>query len=222
MVSSLSRALALGLAGAATLALGGCYQDGYGYGGVEVGAGYYDSPYGGYGYGDAYEGGAYYGGGYYGGGYPAYGWFDGFYYPGSGIYIYDRGGHRRQMRDGDWRHWRSGGGEGHAGRGPGDGYGYGGRGPGGGHGDRGGPGGPPPPGAPGPGGYPGQRGLAGQGAMQGQQRPGGNPQGWAAQRSTGNAAPAPGFQNQSRQGFAPRPAPTAPAFAPARGRSHPR
>jgi hypothetical protein len=98
--------LATGLAGAATLALGGCYDDGYGYGGVSVGAG---SVYGGgYGYDPYYDGYGY-------GGYPAYGWFDGFYYPGNGYYVYDRGGRRFQMRDRDRQHWQGGGRNGQAG-----------------------------------------------------------------------------------------------------------
>ncbi|MCP1469565.1 hypothetical protein J3E64_001240 [Sphingobium sp. OAS761] len=95
---------AMGLAGA--LALGGCaYDDGYG--GVSVGTGYY----GGYGngYGDPYWGSGYYPGGY-------YGWYDGFYYPGNGYYVYDRGGRRHRWTDGQRRHW-----EGRRGRHDGDG-----------------------------------------------------------------------------------------------------
>lgn len=81
---------AMGLAGA--LALGGCaYDDGYGYGGVSVGTGYYA----GGGYYDDYG----YGPGGYGG------WYNGFYYPGSGYYIYDRGGTRHRWDDGQRRYW---------------------------------------------------------------------------------------------------------------------
>jgi len=112
------RSLALGVVGAATLALGGCYDDGYGYSGVSVGVGtgYYGAPYGyggygGYGYGDPY-----YASGY-GYGYPAYGWYDGFYYPGNGFYVYDQGGRRFRMRDRDRQHWQ--GGERQAGNWPG-------------------------------------------------------------------------------------------------------
>lgn len=76
-----------GIALGSLLTLGGCYEDGYGYGGVSAGYGY---P--GYGYGDPYYG--------YG-----YGWYDGFYYPGSGYYIYDRGGHRHRWNDHHRRHW---------------------------------------------------------------------------------------------------------------------
>lgn len=85
---------AMGLAGA--LALGGCYDDGYGYGGVSVGTGYYGNGYYGGGYADPY-----YGSGYY----PGYGWYDNFYYPGSGYYVYDRGGRRHRWNDGQRRYW---------------------------------------------------------------------------------------------------------------------
>jgi hypothetical protein len=55
----------------------------YGYGGVGVGGGYGSYGYDGYGYG--YPAGAY---GY---GYePYWGWYDGYYYPGTGYYVYDR------------------------------------------------------------------------------------------------------------------------------------
>ena len=82
---------ALGLAGA--LALGGCaYDDGYGYGGVSVGSGYYGGGY--------YD--PYYSPGYYPGG---YGWYDNYYYPGSGYYVYDRGGRRHRWTDGQRRYW---------------------------------------------------------------------------------------------------------------------
>jgi hypothetical protein len=95
-MATLLKTLGLGLAGAATLALGGCYDDGYGYGGVAVGAG---SVYGGgYGYDPYYDGYGY-------GGYPAYGWYNGFYYPGTGYYVYDRGGRRQRWRDSDRHYW---------------------------------------------------------------------------------------------------------------------
>lgn len=87
----LGRKAAAALALASALALGGCY-DGYGYGGVSAGYGYndpglYGSPYG------------------YGGIGPGYGWNDGFYYPGSGYYVYDRGGARHRWNDGQRRYW---------------------------------------------------------------------------------------------------------------------
>jgi len=74
------------LISAAAVALGGCA-----YGDVGLGLGY--GGYGGYGdYGYAYGPYGGYGAypGYYGGfGAPYYGWYDSFYYPGSGIYVYD-------------------------------------------------------------------------------------------------------------------------------------
>ena len=83
---------------ASAFALGGCaYGDlglGLGYGSPYGTYGYggygYGSPYyGGYGYGSPYYGGYGYGSpyGYYGS--PYYGWYNGFYYPGSGYYVYD-------------------------------------------------------------------------------------------------------------------------------------
>jgi hypothetical protein len=81
----------LGVAGA--LALAGCVDDGY-YGGVG----------GGYGYG--YYGEGYYGDGYYDGYGPGYGWYDGYYYPGGGVFVYDRDGHRHDWRDRDRDHWQ--------------------------------------------------------------------------------------------------------------------
>lgn len=83
---------AVGLASA--FALGGCAYDDYGYGGVSVGTGYYA----GNGYYDDYGG---YGPGGYGG------WYNNFYYPGSGYYIYDRGGSRHRWDDGQRRYWES-------------------------------------------------------------------------------------------------------------------
>jgi len=78
---------------------------GYGYGSPYGGYGYgYGSPYGGYGYGNPYGGfGDYLGYGY--GGYP-YGWYNGYYYPGSGYYVYDRNHHRRQITDAERQYWR--------------------------------------------------------------------------------------------------------------------
>lgn len=80
-------------------------SEGYGYGGVDVGygsSGYYDQ--GGYGYGGGY------GTGYYGAGYGGlssyYGWYGDYYYPGQGIYVYDR--YRRPFRwnEGQQRYWQ--------------------------------------------------------------------------------------------------------------------
>lgn len=76
---------------AASAALGACTSYGP-YGGTSVGVGVgYGSPYGyGYGYGSPYGYG--YGSPYYAG-YPYYGWYDGFYYPGAGYWMYDGWGH---------------------------------------------------------------------------------------------------------------------------------
>jgi hypothetical protein len=96
----------ISLVAAGAIALGGCAYDGLGmglgYGSDPYYGGYgYGSPYGGYGYG--YGGptvsigyssgyGGYYGSPYYGGygyGSPYYGWYDNYYYPGTGYYVYD-------------------------------------------------------------------------------------------------------------------------------------
>src|SRR3546814_1750331 len=37
--------------------------------------------------------------GYYGG------WYDGYYYPGSGYYVYNRSGHRQRWSEGQRRYW---------------------------------------------------------------------------------------------------------------------
>jgi hypothetical protein len=76
---------------AGALALSGCaYGDlGLGYGDPYYGYGY-GSPYYGYGYGSPYYGGGFGYSSYYGGfGMPYYGWYDNFYYPGTGYYVYD-------------------------------------------------------------------------------------------------------------------------------------
>lgn len=68
----------------ASMTIAGCtMDDGYGYGGVEVG----------------------YGAPYYGYGYAPYGWYDGYYYPGNGYWLYDRGGHRHRWSDRHRRYW---------------------------------------------------------------------------------------------------------------------
>lgn len=100
-------------------ALAGCDEN-YGYGGPAVGYGPGPGGPGAYGdYGPGPGPGAGYDGyydGYYGGygdpyssaGYPGYfGWYGGFYYPGSGIYVYDR--YRRPYRwNGNQQHYWSG------------------------------------------------------------------------------------------------------------------
>jgi hypothetical protein len=105
------------LAAASAVSLSGCayglYDDGFGYGGygpyggssVSIGVGYgggYDSyGYGGYGYGYPYN--AY--GGYYGG-YDPFGWYGDYYYPGTGIYVYDRQRTRHVWNDQQRRYWQ--------------------------------------------------------------------------------------------------------------------
>ncbi len=88
---------AISLAGA--VALGGCaYDRGY-YGGVNVGSGYYGG-----GYYDDFYGPAYYGPGSFG---PGFGWYGDYYYPGSGFYVYDRGGRRHRWNNDQRRYWES-------------------------------------------------------------------------------------------------------------------
>ena len=81
--------------------------DGYGYGGASLGygSGYYADPY----YGGGYDAGYGYGGGY-GGGYAGYGggfgWYNDFYYPGTGIYVYDRNRRPFRWNDTQRRYWQ--------------------------------------------------------------------------------------------------------------------
>lgn len=95
----------------------GLYDDGYGYGGyggygpysrsgVSIGIGY-GSGYGGYyGYGGYPYGGYGYGyGSPYGYGYDPFGWYGNYYYPGTGIYVYDRYRTRRVWTDDQRRYW---------------------------------------------------------------------------------------------------------------------
>lgn len=73
------------LAAAVTLGLGGCIDDGYGYGlGYGYGGGYYDAPY--------------------------YGWYDDYYYPGTGFYVYDNAGGRHNWNDRQRDYWQRRGG----------------------------------------------------------------------------------------------------------------
>lgn len=108
---------------AAGVSLGGCAYGG-GYGGLSVGANYgdpygygygsYGSPYGYAGYGgydpfsryNPYYRSPYYGSPYYGS--PYLGWYDSFYYPGTGYYIYDRSGERRRLNEQDRKRWVQG------------------------------------------------------------------------------------------------------------------
>lgn len=63
-------------------ALGGCMDDGYGYGGSRVAVGY------GPGWGSPY-----------------WGWYGDYYYPGTGVYVYDRYRHRYAWNDGQRAYW---------------------------------------------------------------------------------------------------------------------
>lgn len=98
------------LSGCAYDMYGDPYGYGYGYGprsSVSIGVGY--GGYGGYGYG-GYPYGGYYGGyGYgnpYGGyGYDPFGWYGDYYYPGSGIYVYDRSRTRHVWSGDQQRYW---------------------------------------------------------------------------------------------------------------------
>ena len=91
------RAAALVLA--AGLGLSACsYDRGYGYGGLSVGYGsagycdpYWDDCYSGYGRGGYHD--------------PWYGWYGDYYYPGIGIYIFDRWGRRHRWNDDHRRYW---------------------------------------------------------------------------------------------------------------------
>lgn len=98
---SLTRWAATALLGGLAFATTAC-TDGYGYSGVSVGYGN-----GGY-YGDPYYGNGYYGGGYgYAGAPSYYGWYGDYYYPGTGVYVYDR--YRRPFRwnGAQQRYWQS-------------------------------------------------------------------------------------------------------------------
>lgn len=115
-MASMKKRLAAAVAAAGlSLGLGGCMGD-YGYGGV----GYASDYYGGYGDGYGYG----YGPSLAYGGYGGYGgWYNDFYYPGTGIYVFDRSGHRSRWNDGQRRYW-----EGRRGQGQGRGAQWQGRG----------------------------------------------------------------------------------------------
>ncbi len=99
---TMPRLLKSAVTAGALLSLGGCMYGGSGYygDGYVNNSGYGCDPYApfddyyacDYGYGFANIG--------YGGG-----WYDQYYYPGYGIYIFDRGGRRHAMRDHHRRHW---------------------------------------------------------------------------------------------------------------------
>jgi hypothetical protein len=85
---------------AASAGLAGCTTLGP-YGGVGVGVGSGYGSYGGYGY-DPYYAGYGYGSGY---GYNPYGWYNGYYYPGSGYWVYDRDKNRRPLTAAERAYW---------------------------------------------------------------------------------------------------------------------
>ena len=100
---------------AAALGLSACTA-GYGSGlSVGIGNGYYDPYYSGYGYnGYGYDGYPAYASGYgsgypsygYGYGYPSYyGWYDGYYYPGTGYYVYDQYRRPHRWSNTQQRYW---------------------------------------------------------------------------------------------------------------------
>jgi hypothetical protein len=94
---------------AASAGLSACTSFGpYGGIGVGVGSGYgsygYDPYYSGYGYGSPY--------GYYSGygsayGYDPFGWYNGFYYPGTGYWVYDPGHNRRELTPEERAYWNA-------------------------------------------------------------------------------------------------------------------
>ena len=88
--AALAVTAAIGLSGCTTY---GMYGSPYG---ASIGYGNYDPYYDGYGYGYSPYGYSRYGynSGYYGS--PYWGWYDNFYYPGSGYYVYDQ--YRRPHR----------------------------------------------------------------------------------------------------------------------------
>jgi hypothetical protein len=94
------------LALAASLSLGACaYGSGYGHTGVSVGYGSYGGGYGRYGRGycDPYFNDCAYGG--YGYADPWFGWYDNVYYPGVGVFVYDRYGRRFNWADHHRSYW---------------------------------------------------------------------------------------------------------------------
>jgi hypothetical protein len=89
---------------AASAGLAGCTNLGP-YGGVGVGVGVGSSPYGygSYGY-DPYYAGHGYGSEF---GYNPYGWYNGYYYPGAGYWVYDRDRNRRALTAAERAYWRA-------------------------------------------------------------------------------------------------------------------
>ena len=93
---------------AASAGLSACASYGSPYGGSSIGIGVgYGSQYGygsGYGYGSPYGYG--YGSPYYGyARYPYFGWYDGFYYPGAGYWVYDPYGRQYRITSRQSHYW---------------------------------------------------------------------------------------------------------------------
>jgi hypothetical protein len=99
----------ISLLAAGALALGGCAYGDFGYGGG-YGGGYYGGSYGyggpyiGVGYSSGYYD-PYYGGYGYGYGYDPFGWYGDYYYPGTGIYVYDSHHNRHVWNDSQRNYW---------------------------------------------------------------------------------------------------------------------
>jgi hypothetical protein len=89
--------VALALSCISPLALGACTSTGFGVGYASNGI--YDD---GYGYGQPG-----YGIGGYGLNSFGSGWYNDFYYPGTGVYVIDRGGRRHRWNDEQRRHWQN-------------------------------------------------------------------------------------------------------------------
>lgn len=87
---------------AASAALAGCTSMGP-YGGIGVGVGSGYGGYGGYGY-DPYYAGYGYRSAY---GYNPYGWYNGYYYPGNGGWVYDRDRNKREMTPAERAYWEA-------------------------------------------------------------------------------------------------------------------
>lgn len=123
-MTSILRRAALALALAAPFTLGACATTDFGVG--YASNSYYDDGYGGYGYGQPGFGSGLYGGAYRSG---LGGWYNDFYYPGSGVYVIDRGGRRHRWNDGQRRYWQNHMNQGRPGAGRPDGIrpGFGGR-----------------------------------------------------------------------------------------------
>lgn len=110
MIKSLRRPLAIALGALATTALGGCYYGDVGTSYASAGSlcadSYYDyDPYAyddGYGY-DCYDG-SDYGGGFVNIGFGG-GWYDDYYYPGYGTWMYDSYRHRYPLRGQYLNYW---------------------------------------------------------------------------------------------------------------------